>query len=114
MVFATVLLAACAMRVTSVPPAPSPAPAAVQRPIRLWVVDFQIDSGAVQQDQGIGPRLQRFLAGADNAATRAATAREVQSAFSDAMVQRLRKAGLPAEPASPDAADQPASQPMWW
>ena len=91
------LASACATRVTSGTPYQSSEIANLPRPTRVLVADFQIDPGAVAQDQGIGPRLQRQISGGSAGSARAAIAEEVQSAISDAVVQAMSKAGLPAE-----------------
>jgi hypothetical protein len=106
-VLAVALLAGCATQVTSSGPSTSPEAARVPRPTRVLVADFAVDPGAVRQDQGIGPRLQRSMAGGSSGAARGALAREVQSAISDTAVDALRKSGLPAERAMPGETYRP-------
>jgi hypothetical protein len=101
------LVTACATRVTSSTPYASPEAANLRRPTRVLVADFQIDPNAVRQDQGIGPRLQRSMAGGSAGAAQEAIATEVQSAISDTVVQDLSKAGLPAEHAPSGAIYRP-------
>ena len=100
---ALLLTGACATRVTSSNAVPSPEAANLPRPTRVLVADFAVDPGAVQQDQAIGLRLQRAMAGGDGGQARGALATEVQSAISDTVVVALDKAGLPAEHAPPGA-----------
>src|SRR4051812_46276971 len=99
-------VAACATRVSSSAPSASEA-VAIPRPTRVLVTDFEVDPGTVQQDQGIGPRIQRSMAGGSPMAARSAIAREVDSAISETIVNDLRKAGLPAELAPQDAIYRP-------
>lgn len=101
------LMTACATRVTSSTPYASPEAANVPRPTRVIVTDFQTDTEAVRQDQGIGPRLQRSVAGGSAIAARDAIALEVQSAISDTLVEALSKAGLPTERAPAAATYRP-------
>jgi hypothetical protein len=100
---AATLTGACATRVTSSNAIRSPEAANLPRPMRVLVADFRVDPGAVQQDQAIGLRLQRAMAGGNEAQARGAIATEVQSAISDTVVAALGKAGLPAEHAPPGA-----------
>jgi hypothetical protein len=101
------LLAACATRVETTSTAPPTAVSSLPPPRRLLVVDFGIDPDAVRQDQGIGPRLQRQLEGADPDAARGGIASGVQSAIADALVTALARAGLPAQHAASASAAQP-------
>jgi len=100
------VLSACATHVGSSEPNFSPEAAGVPRPARIMVADFQVDPAAVRQDQGIGPRLQRSVNGG-GLQPRLAIAREVQDAIADTVAAVLRKAGLPAERAPPNAAYRP-------
>ena len=101
------LAAGCATRVSSNTPAPSSETATLPRPSRILVTSFEVDPGAVVQDQGIGPRLQRQLSGGSSMAAQGAIAGEGQSAISDTVVTALNKAGLPAEPATSDPVYRP-------
>ena len=101
------LTASCATRVTSSAPYQSAEAASVPRPRRVLVADFQVDPGAVHQDQAIGLRLQRAVNGRSAEAAHEAIAAEVQSAISDTVVEALSKAGLPAEHALPGAVYRP-------
>lgn len=101
------LVTACATRVTSSAPTQSPEAASVPRPRRVLVADFQVDPGAVRQDQAIGLRLQRAVDGGNAEAAHEAIAAEVQSAISDTVVEALSKAGLPVEHALPGAVYRP-------
>jgi len=101
------LATSCATRVASSAPSQSPEATSVQRPRRVLVADFQVDPGAVRQDQAIGIRLQRSMDGGNAEAARGAIAAEVQSAISDTVVEALSKAGLPAEHAIPGAVYRP-------
>ena len=100
-VLAVLLTGACATRVTSSNPIPSSQAANLPRPTRVLVTDFTVEPGAVQQDQAIGLRLKRAMAGDNEAEARGAIATEVQSAITDTVVAALGKAGLPAERAPP-------------
>ncbi len=93
------LTAGCATRVSSSSPVPTPEAANLPRPSRILVTDFVVDPGAVVQDQGVGPRLQRQLSGGSPMAAQDAIAGDVQSAISDTVVAALNRAGLPAAPA---------------
>ena len=104
---AVLLAAGCATRVTSSAPNPLTEVVGIPRPTRVLVMDFEVVPGAVRQDQAIGLRLQRAMAGGSGAAARSALAWEVQSAIGDTVVQSLDKAGLPAERAPPDAVARP-------
>ena len=101
------LATACATRVTASAPSQSPEAASVPRPRRVLVADFQVDPGAVHQDQAIGLRLQRAVDGSNAEVAHEAIAAEVQSAISDTMVEALSKAGLPAEHALPGQVYRP-------
>lgn len=96
---ALVSLAGCSTRVSTGPsynPTAAAAAAGLPRPTRLLVTDFQIDADAVQQDQGIGPRLQRAVAGGDGTG-RESLAQEVRAAIGDSVVEAFARSGLPAE-----------------
>ena len=97
------LATACATSVTASAPSQSPEAASVTRPRRVLVADFQVDPGALRQDQAIGLRLQRAANGGNAEGAHEAIAAEVQSAISDTVVEALSKAGLPAEHAVPGA-----------
>ena len=102
------LLPACATEVHSSSAAP-PATASMNlpRPRRVLVADFAVDPSAVQQDQGIGERLQREMSGGDPSQAQAATASEVQTALGGALLGGLTGAGLPAETAAAGGTDAP-------
>ena len=94
-------LPACATNVAQTggyAPAGNDPGGAVPRPSRVLVVDFEVDPRAVQLDSGIGPRLMRTLQGGTPAAT---SAREVQDAIAELLLDGIRKMGLPAERALP-------------
>jgi Domain of unknown function (DUF4410) len=100
-------LGACATRVTqtgSYVAAGDQAGSAMPRPQRVLVTDFEVDPQAVQLDQGIGPRLMRTMQGGASTAT---PARQVQDAIAEAMVDDIRKMGIPVERGFPDAPSQP-------
>lgn len=107
MLILLLLATGCATKVTASAPILSPEAASVQRPKRVLVADFQVDLGSLRQDQAIGLRLQRAVDGGNAVAARKAIAAEVQSAISDAVVEALSKAGLPAEHALPGAVYHP-------
>ncbi|HYZ63951.1 MAG TPA: DUF4410 domain-containing protein [Acetobacteraceae bacterium] len=73
----------------------------------MLVTDFTVAPGAVREDQGIGPRLQRQFEGGNSSAADRATAAEVQSAISDTLVAALAKSGLPAQHASANTTFMP-------
>lgn len=100
---AVLLTGACATKVTSSNPISSPQAANLPRPTRVLVTDFTVEPSAVQQDQAIGLRLKRAMAGDNEAEARGAIATEVQSAITDTVVAALSKAGLPVERAPPGA-----------
>lgn len=95
--------AACATRVASYTPPPSSETASLPRPTRVLVADFRVEPGALRQDQGLGPRLQREFGGQDQSAVRSATVSEVRSAISDRLVAALSRSGLPTYHAPPGA-----------
>ena len=101
------LVAACATRVASSAPSPSPEAVNLPRPTRVLVADFQVEPDAVRQDQGIGLRLQRAIAGGSAGAARISLATEVQSAISNTVVAALSRAGLRAERAPANALYRP-------
>jgi hypothetical protein len=100
-------LPACATHVGSSAPNASPEAEVVTQPRRVMVADFEVDPEAVRQDRGIIPRLERSMNGGDDPSARYALAREVQEAISATVVERLRKAGRPAEHVPPGAAPRP-------
>jgi hypothetical protein len=103
----TVLLTACATHVTQTGnyvPASEATDGAMPRPQRVLVTDFDVDPGAVKLDQGIGPRVMRTIG---QGTPKAASAWEVQDAIAEALLDDIRKMGLPAERAPPGTPPQP-------
>ena len=98
-----VLLCACATRVTQTGTNLSGG-GALPRPQRVLVTDFDVDPEAVRLDQGIGPRVTRLI---EPDAPTGTPAREVQNAISEALVDNIRKMGLPAERALPGTPPRP-------
>jgi len=100
-------LGGCATQVTrtgSYMPTGDQAGVAMPRPQRVLVTDFEVDPQAVQLDQGIGPRVMRTMGGGEVAM---GSAREVQDAITEALLDDIRKMGLPAVHATPGAPVQP-------
>jgi hypothetical protein len=94
-IFGAVVLAlglgACATQVTQTG-SYKPTGGTMPRPQRVLVSDFEVDQQAVQLDQGIGPRVMRTLGGS---APPTSQAREVQDAITEALLDDIRKMGLP-------------------
>jgi hypothetical protein len=101
------LLAACSTKVTQTGNYVAGAVgngAALPRPQRVLVMNFYVDPQAVQLDRGIGPRMMRTL---QPDAPTATPARDVQDAIAEALVDDIRKMGLPVERALPDTPLRP-------
>jgi hypothetical protein len=89
-------LGACATTVTQTANYASSTP--MPRPGRILVTNFYVDPQAVQLDEGVGPRVMRTL---QPGAASPSPAREVQDAIAEALVDDIRKMGLPAERVAP-------------
>ena len=100
----TVLLCACATQVTQTGNYLPSGGAAMPRPHRVLVADFGVAPEAVQLDQGVGPRVLRLMGSGASAET---PAREVQDAISEALLDDIRKMGLPVERAEPGTPPRP-------
>ncbi len=103
---AAVPVAGCSTRVQSTGTYVAPmqdAAVPLPRPRKVLVADFSADWNSVQLEQGIATRLQRQMSGADPTAEQQRTSLEVQQAVSEALVENLRKMGLPAERAAEGA-----------
>ena len=74
------------------------------RPRSILVDDFAADWSRVRLEQAIATRVQREMSGGDPAAEQQRAAEDVQQAISEALVESLRKMGLPAESAAAGAA----------
>ncbi len=90
-------LSGCATKITKTEdyaPIAGQGGTALHRPLQVLVMDFYVDPQAVQLDQGVGPRVMRAV----NADASAATpARAVQDAIAEALVDDIRKMGLPVQ-----------------
>jgi Domain of unknown function (DUF4410) len=94
----SLFLVGCSTRVvntgTFVPTADS---SPLPRPQRVIIADFAAEPADVRLDQGIGPRVLRQIDGGTSAAESDEALASVRSAVSDALVESVRKMGLPAE-----------------
>jgi hypothetical protein len=91
----TLALAACnPARVAATRDYPGPA---LPRPERVLVRDFAITPQDVRLDQGIRARLTRATSDQPLSAQQLQVARQANGTLSEALVQQLRQAGIPAE-----------------
>lgn len=107
MLLAALPVAGCSTRVQSTGTYVTPmqdAAVPLPRPRKILVADFSTDWSGVQLDQGIAARVNRQMSGADPSAAQYRTSEEVQQAISEALVESLRKMGLPAERGAGDGA----------
>lgn len=103
-------MAGCSTRVstteTAMPPS-AQSGSSLSRPRSVLVEDFAVAPDAVTLDQGIEPRWQRQVSGADPDASRAQLASQVQDAISSTLERDFQKMGFsvrhvaPGTPAAP-------------
>ena len=76
----------------------------MRRPQRVVITDFEVDPQAVRLDQGVGPRVMRVMGGSEPST---GSARDVQDAITEALVDDISKMGFPVVHGAPGSMLQP-------
>ena len=79
------------------------------RPDRVLVYDFAVEPEQVSLNRGLFARLGRQVSSASTTDDELKVAREVASGFSDELVARIQKLGMPAERATADQVAPPGT-----
>jgi Domain of unknown function (DUF4410) len=94
--FSLAVVAGCTTRIANTSTQGPPTVAASARPTRVLVADFAAAPGIVQLDTSPGVEVERAASGTAPQQAAAQDIRDVQSALSDTLVQRIQAMGLPA------------------